>query len=106
GDQELAHTPKKDRSAPAIGTKKPHVAHGAGAFCATGEFGPESPSYQRWAAASRPSAESTRGRPSPSSHATATSSSPSMPVASKPASSSGSSSIFGVTSPGPMSPGA
>src|SRR5450756_1633947 len=47
GDQALAHTPKKDRSAPAIGTKKPHDEQGSEACSATGDLGPWSPSYQR-----------------------------------------------------------
>src|SRR5690349_15299010 len=105
GDQALAHTPKKERSAPAIGRKYPHVEHGSDAFSATSECGPLSPSYQRWAAASRPSADSTRLRPSPSSNS-ATSSTSSSPVASNPCTSSGSSSLYGSTSPAPRSPGA
>src|SRR5665647_941120 len=81
GDQALAHTPKKERSAPAIGTKKPHDEQGSGDCSATGDLGPWSPSYQRCAATSRPSADRTRLRPNPSSHsATASTSSP--PVAS------------------------
>src|SRR6476469_8574555 len=92
GDQALAHTPKKDRRAPAIGRKYPQEEQGEEAFSATSACGPFSPSYQRWAAASRPSADSTRLRPSPSSYV-ASSSTSSSPVASKPGSSSGSSSL-------------
>ena len=70
GDEALAQTPNEVASAPPSRTRKPQEAHGAGAACAIGDAGPLSPSNQRSAASSRPSIESTRSRPSPSSRMT------------------------------------
>ena len=58
--------PEHSASAPAIGTKKPQVEQGAGADRQR-RAGPASPSYQRCAARSRPSGDSTRARPRPRS---------------------------------------
>jgi NAD(P)-dependent dehydrogenase (short-subunit alcohol dehydrogenase family) len=63
----LAQAPKTRPSAPARGTRKPQSGAATGAALATGVSGPASPSYHRSAASARPSSDSTRGRPRPSS---------------------------------------
>src|SRR5882762_315234 len=70
----LPHTPNPARRDPANGSRNPQVPQGAGALRAIAVSGPPSPSYQRAAASSRPSRESTRSRPSPSSNATSSTS--------------------------------
>src|SRR6266700_3535702 len=62
GAYSFAQTPKTRPSGLPSRTRKPQVAHGAGAACASGVRGPCSLAYQRTAVASRPIAESTRAR--------------------------------------------
>ena len=85
--------------------KYPHVEHRSWAWTATSAVGPCEPSYQRCAASSRPSSDSTRRRPRPSSKNAIWSTS-SSPVASNPCTSSGSSARNGRMSPALRSPGA
>ncbi len=97
--------------------RKPQVEHWASGFFArsrrspdrpegrsAGSTGPRSPLYQRVMASSRPSRESTRTRPRPSSSMASWSTS-SSPVASKPNSSRSSSGTYGSRSCRPTSPG-
>ena len=101
----MAHTPKLARKDPAIGRKKPQLWHGFGADWATGALGPRSPSYQRFAAWSRPSIDITRARPKPSSIAIAVSKSSSCGSACAPGTKRASSNELGTMSPTPTSPG-
>ena len=67
----LAQTPNIVASGPVRRTRKPQPTQRPGADWASGQSGPCSPAYHRSAAASRPSTDSTRDRPSPISSTTA-----------------------------------
>ena len=104
GDHWFAQTPKTVPSDPCSGTRNPQLPHAAADASDPALVGPCGPRYQRSAASSRPSGDSTRTRARASS-SIATSSSSGSPVGVQPGSSRGSSALNGRTSPGPMSPG-
>jgi len=107
GESPFVHTPKAARSDPATGTQNAQVPQCAGALRAIALRGPTSPAHHRSAASARPSRDSTRSRPRPSSKATAAacSASAESSVEKNATTTRGSSGSAGKRSPGLRSPG-